>query len=71
MDLSADQLTNVRQLLLGTPPRWDSGELARVLIAGITLAAIEAAPALLSLPWPLSEPGEARALVVRRELSDC
>ena len=69
MNTSGDEFLRLRELLLGAGERWDDGELAQVLINGLTHSAIEAAPGLLSLPWPNHDPNELRAGTVRRELS--
>lgn len=50
--VSDPQLADLRRSLLGSSERWDDGELASVLMAGLRLSALEGAPALLALPWP-------------------
>lgn len=69
MQLTADDLKRLRRQLLGAGGSWRDGELACVLIEGLTLASIEASPGLLSLPWPLAQPNESLAVAARRVLA--
>lgn len=69
MRLTTGDLERLRRQLLGTGASWRDGELACVLIEGLTLASIEASPGLLSLPWPLDHTHEAPAVAARRVLA--
>lgn len=69
MDLPAGELDELRRLLLGSSDRWDDGELAAVLIAGLPLSVIEASVGLIRLPWPAEGPGMSTAQRAQRRLS--